>query len=97
MNPTKEQLRKLKTAAQKIKPTIQIGREGLTQRQLDRISHELAHHELIKIRFNDHKDQKTRLSREITAETQATQVDLIGNTLILYKESPYPEKRKNII
>jgi len=97
MNPTKEQLRKLKTAAQKIKPTIQIGREGLTQGQLDRINHELAHHELIKIRFNNHKDQKPQLSQEITAETQATQVDLIGNTLILYKESPHPEKRKNII
>jgi RNA-binding protein len=97
MNPTKKQLRRLKTIAQNIKPTIQIGREGLTQGQLNRISHELAHHELIKIKFNDHKDQKTQLSQEITARTQATQVDLIGNTLVLYKQSPHPEKRKNLI
>ena len=97
MKPTKKQQRTLKTQAQKIKPTIQIGKEGLTQGQLERINHELTHHELIKIRFNHHKDQKTRLSREITAETQATQVDLIGNTLILYRQSPDPEKRKNII
>jgi len=97
MNPTKQQLRKLKTTAQNIKPTIQIGKEGLTQGQLDRISHELTHHELVKIRFNAHKDQKTRLSQEITAKTQATQVDLIGNTLVIYKQSPHPEKRKYLI
>jgi len=97
MNPTKQQLRKLKTTAQNIKPTIQIGKEGLTQGQLDRISHELVHHELVKIRFNAHKDQKTRLSQEITAKTQATQVDLIGNTLVIYKQSPHPEKRKYLI
>jgi len=97
MNPTKQQLRKLKTTAQNIKPTIQIGKEGLTQGQLERISHELVHHELVKIRFNAHKDQKTRLSQEITAKTQATQVDLIGNTLVLYKQSPHPEKRKYLI
>ncbi len=90
-------MRKLKTHAQNIKPTIQIGREGLTQGQIDRISHELAHHELIKIKFNAHKDQKTLLSQEITAKTQSTQVDLIGNTLILYKQSPQPDKRKNLI
>ncbi len=97
MNPTKQQLRKLKTTAQNIKPTIQIGKQGLTQGQLDRINHELAHHELIKIKFNTQKDQKTRLSQEITAKTQATQVDLIGNTLVLYKQSPHPEKRKTLI
>ncbi len=90
-------MRKLKTHAQNIKPTIQIGREGLTQGQIDRISHELAHHELIKIKFNAHKDQKTLLSQEITAKTQSTQVDLIGNTLVLYKQSPQPDKRKNLI
>jgi len=94
MKPTKKQQRKLKTQAQKIKPTIQIGKEGLTQGQLERINHELTHHELIKIRFNHHKDQKTRLSQEITTQTQSTQIDLIGNTLILYRQSPDPEKRK---
>ncbi len=94
---TKTQLIKLKTTAQTIKPTIQIGREGLTPGQLDRINQELAHRELVKIRFNHHKDQKTRISQEITAKTQATQVDLIGNTLVLYRQSPDPEKRKHLI
>ena len=97
MSLTGEQLRKLKTTAQSMKPSIQIGKDGLTEGQLERINHELAHHELIKVKFNDYKAQKAELSQEITARTGATQVDLIGNTLILYKESPHPEKRKNII
>ncbi len=97
MSLTKEQLRSLKARAQNIKPTIQIGREGLTEGQLERISHELAHHELIKVKFNDYKDQKTELSHEITARTGAQQVDLIGNTLVLYRQSPYPNKRKTAL
>jgi RNA-binding protein len=94
MSLTGEQLRKLKAKAQNMKPSIQIGKGGLTQGQLERIKHELAHHELIKVKFNDYKAQKTELSQEIAARTGATQVDLIGNTLVLYKQSPYPKKRK---
>ena len=94
MSLTGEQLRKLKAKAQNMKPSIQIGKDGLTQGQLERIKHELAHHELIKVKFNDYKTQKTELSQEIAARTGATQVDLIGNTLVLYKQSPYPKKRK---
>ena len=94
MSLTREQLRKLKSKAQNMKPSIQIGKGGLTDGQLERISHELAHHELIKVKFNDYKAQKTELSQEIATRTQATQVDLIGNTLVLYKQSPYPDKRR---
>ena len=94
MSPTGEQLMKLKARAQNMKASIQIGKDGLTDGQLERINHELAHHELIKVKFNDYKAQKTELSQEITARTGATQVDLIGNTLVLYKQSPYPNKRK---
>lgn len=94
MSLTGEQLRKLKAMAQSMKPSIQIGKDGLTEGQLERISHELEHHELIKVKFNDYKAQKTELSQEIAARTGAMQVDLIGNTLVLYKQSPYPEKRK---
>ena len=94
MSPTGEQLMKLKARAQNMKASIQIGKDGLTDGQLERINHELAHHELIKVKFNDHKAQKTELSQEITTRTGATQVDLIGNTLVLYKQSPHPDKRK---
>ncbi|MCK4582233.1 YhbY family RNA-binding protein [Candidatus Bathyarchaeota archaeon] len=94
MSLTGEQLRKLKATAQSMKPSIHIGRDGLTNGQLKRIKHELAHHELIKVKFNDYKAQKTELSQEIAARTGATQVGLIGNTLVLYKQSPYPNKRR---
>jgi RNA-binding protein len=97
MSLTGEQLRSLRAKAQTVKPTIQIGREGLTDGQIERINHELAHHELIKVRFNDYKDKKTQLSQEITVRTGAAQVDLIGNTLVLYKQSPYPNKRKTAV
>ena len=94
MSLTGEQLRKLKAKAQNMKPSIQIGRSGLTDGQMERINHELAHHELIKVKFNEYKPQRTELSQEIAARTGATQVDLIGNTLVLYKQSPHPDKRK---
>ena len=94
MSLTGKQLRMLKAKAQSKKASIQIGKDGLTEGQVERIKHELMHHELIKIKFNAHKTYKTELSKEIAARTRATQVELIGNTLILYKQDQYKNKRK---
>ena len=84
----------LKAKAHHLHPQIQIGRNGVTPEQVTQIKTALNDHELIKIKFNAHKNQKETLSQEITEKTESTQIDLIGNTLIIYKKHPDPTKRR---
>jgi RNA-binding protein len=77
---------KLKKQAQSLKPHILIGRKGLTREQINNIKTKLEIHHLIKIKFNEHKDQKQILTQKILEETDTKKIDSIGNTLIIYKE-----------
>ena len=88
MTLNSNQKNNLKAQAHHLHPQIQIGKNGLTPQQITQIKKALDDHELIKIKFNAHKNQKTTLTQEITEKTESTHIDLIGNTLIIYKENP---------
>ena len=94
MTLNSKQKNNLKAQAHHLTPQIQIGKNGLTPQQITQIKKALYDHELIKIKFNAHKNQKETLSTEITEKTESDQIDLIGNTVIIYKRHPEPEKRK---
>jgi RNA-binding protein len=88
------QRRNLKSQAQTLKPIIQIGKNGVTEAQIQTIEQDLENHELIKIKFNDYKKQRKELSKKIINDTSSQLVELIGNTLIIYKQNENPSKRK---
>jgi RNA-binding protein len=94
MTLTGEQRRKLKSMAHNLNPMVQIGKKGLTEDQIETISKALFDHELIKVKFNDFKSVKDELSQRIADLTGSDIVDVIGNTLILYKMNPDPSKRE---
>lgn len=94
MTLTGEQRRKLKSMAHNLNPMVQIGKKGLTEEQIETISKALFDHELIKVKFNDFKSVKDELSQRIADLTGSDIVDVIGNTLILYKMNPDPSKRE---
>ena len=50
---------KLKGIAHSIKPSIIIGKEGLSKGTIDSINNMLEHKELIKIKFNSYRDEST--------------------------------------
>ena len=54
----------------------------------------LTAHELIKIKFNEYKDEKFELTEEMCNQCNATLVRIIGNVAILYREAEKPEDRK---
>ncbi|MBN2336422.1 ribosome assembly RNA-binding protein YhbY [Candidatus Bathyarchaeota archaeon] len=86
MELTGEQKRGLRARAHTLKPTVQIGRNGVTETQLKQIKDELERHELIKVKFNDYKTRREELSDLIAEKTGSERIQLIGNTLVLYKE-----------
>lgn len=83
---TGKQKKKLKVKAHDLKPLIQIGKKGVTQGQINTINNHLNNHELIKVKFNEFKSQKEKLSIDIAKKTDAEIVEVIGNTIVLYKE-----------
>jgi RNA-binding protein len=70
-----------------------VGQKGLTESLIQSARDELERRELIKVRFVDHKDEKKHLAGRLSLEAEADLVGLIGNTAILYRENPDPEKR----
>ena len=59
MDPlTNAQIRTLKARGQLLKATLKIGKEGVSAKFLAALDEELKRHELVKVKFDDFKEQK---------------------------------------
>ena len=91
---TSKQRRNLEKIAHDIEPVVLVGAAGVTDGVIKMVQASLDAHELIKIKFNEYKDEKTELTQKICTATDATLVRIIGNRAILYKQAEKPEDRK---
>ena len=91
---TSRQRKILEKEAQPMSAVIQIGKYGVSEELVKQIQAAISTRELIKIKFNEFKDEKKDLSYEIAQHTDSTVVRIIGNTTILYKEAAERENRK---
>ena len=89
------QKKHLKGLAHRLKPVVLIGQNGLTETVISSASEALKKHELIKVKFIDHKDKamKKNIVDTLAQQTQADLVGLIGHVAILFKAHPDPAKR----
>ena len=94
MELNSKQRKFLEKNAQPLNPLVQIGGAGLTENQIAQISRLLFEHELIKVKFNEFKDEKKELTSKISEKTEATIVRLLGNVLILYRPAKETNDRK---
>ena len=94
MDLTNAQIAKLKGIAQRMDATLKVGRAGLSESFLQTVRETLAHRELIKVKFDEFKEQKKTLARELAEKTESRLVTLIGNVAVLYRQNPNPEKRR---
>tara|TARA_B100000212_G_scaffold315833_1_gene270258 strand:+ start:134 stop:439 length:306 start_codon:yes stop_codon:yes gene_type:complete len=84
----------LKGLSHNIKPSIIIGKDGLTSGTLHSIVQALENKELIKIKFNAFKDKKNELAKNIELETKSSIISKIGNVFIYFRQNSDIEKRK---
>ena len=79
---------KLRGIAQKLEPTVLIGKAGLEQAIFDEIVNVLEKHEIAKIRLlpNSGLDTKTAM-QEICKNIFAEPVQQIGNVVVIYRKS----------
>lgn len=91
---TSKQRKTLEKMAHDLNPVVIIGGAGVTEGVEQMVAKTLADHELIKIKFNEYKDDKIELANELAQKSDATLVRVIGNVAILYKEAEEEKDRK---
>ncbi|WP_416305234.1 ribosome assembly RNA-binding protein YhbY [Neptunicella sp. SCSIO 80796] len=88
MNLSNKQKQYLKGLAHSLKPVVQLGGNGLTEGVLAEIDSALSHHELIKVKVpTDDRQEKSLIMDAIVRETDAVKLQVIGHTLIIYRQS----------
>jgi len=82
----------LRRLAHHLKPIAQVGKAGVTEGLVASVDVALKDHELIKIRFTEHKENRGALTEEIARRTGSTVAGTIGNVAIVYRPSPEKEE-----
>jgi RNA-binding protein len=97
-NPlTGKQRKFLKGLGHHLTPLISIGKEGLTDNVLKATSQELLARELIKVKIGNNSTVNKHAVMELLPQaTGSILVQLLGKTLLLYKENPKIEKDHRI-
>lgn len=92
MNLSTKQKQHLKGLAHNLKPVVLMGSNGLTEAVIAEIEIALNHHELVKIKVaTEDRETKILVVDAIIRETKAEKVQVIGKTLVLYRQT---EERK---
>ena len=84
--PSNPEIRKLKAAAQRMKATFKIGKAGLSPQFLQSVDEGLKHHELIKVKFDEFKEQKKELAPVLAEKTSSHLIMQVGNVVVLYRQ-----------
>lgn len=85
---TGKQRRYLRSLAHHLNPIFQVGKGGVNDNMVKQISDALEARELIKVSVlqNCEVDKKT-VANELSERAKAELVQIIGNIIVLYKES----------
>ena len=83
--PASPKLRDLKSAAQRLKPLLWIGKSGATPAFLAALDQVLETHELVKVKFEAFKDQKKLLAPDLAERTNSRLVLRVGNVAVYYR------------
>jgi RNA-binding protein len=82
------EVRELKARAQRIKPILKVGKDGLSPAFLKAVEDALAHHELVKIKFDEFKEQKKELGPKLANEAKANLIMQVGHVVVLFRRKP---------
>lgn len=89
---TNAKIRELKARAQLMKPALKIGHDGLSAPFIAALDDALKHHELVKVKFSDFKEQKKELAPQLAEKTGSELIMRVGNVAVLYRPKPEAEK-----
>jgi RNA-binding protein len=79
------QIRALKSQAQRLKATVKIGKEGLSPQFFAALDEVLKHHELVKVKFDEFKEQKKEMTPKLAEGSGSHLITRVGNVVVLYR------------
>ncbi|WP_400242560.1 ribosome assembly RNA-binding protein YhbY [Niallia sp. JL1B1071] len=83
-----KQKRFLRAKAHHLSPIFQVGKGGVNDNMIKQISEAIEVRELLKISILQNCDEdKESVASELVNGTKSELVQIIGNTIVLYKES----------
>jgi len=85
---TNAQIRTFKARAQHLKPTLKIGKDGISPQFLAALDQALKHHELVKLKFDSFKEKKKELSPQLAEKSNSHLITRVGNVVVLYRPKP---------
>lgn len=94
MELTGKQRKHLRGLAHSLDPRVHLGKHGLTEAVVEEVDEQLDEHELIKIKFVDHKSSKREIADELATRLDAAVAGVVGHLAILYRPARRPEKRQ---
>ncbi|GAB1806944.1 ribosome assembly RNA-binding protein YhbY [Priestia megaterium] len=85
---TGKQKRFLRSKAHHLNPIFQVGKGGVNENMIGHIADALEARELLKVSILQNCDEdRDTVAARLTKGTKAELVQVIGNTIVLYKES----------
>lgn len=85
---TGKQKRFLRAKANQLKPIFQVGKIGVNPNMITQIMEALEKRELLKVSILQNcEEDKHDIATQLSAESGAEVVQVIGNNIVLYKES----------
>ncbi|MBF0467631.1 MAG: YhbY family RNA-binding protein [Desulfamplus sp.] len=100
MKPLKGSQKKyLRTLAHDLKPAAFVGQKGITTSLINEVNDGLDANELVKVKFVDFKEKKTKaaLAMEIADQTKSYLTGLIGHIAIYYRKNRDAEKQRIVM
>ncbi len=87
---TGRELRDLKARAQRLDSVVKVGRAGLSDAFYVALDGALTQHELVKVKFDDFKEQKKELVPVMVARSGSQLIQRVGNVAVLFRRRPRP-------
>lgn len=86
------QRKRLKAEGQRIEPTVNVGKGGLTEGVLEELESQLKRHHLVKVRIQrgaigGDPDAKDAQAEDLARRLGAEMVERRGHTVLLYRRS----------
>ncbi|MDD7007580.1 MAG: YhbY family RNA-binding protein [Bullifex sp.] len=93
MELTSKQRAYLRGEAQTIDPIVMIGKDGLTENVTAALDEALTHHELVKVKFQQYKEDVKEIAFRCAELTSSVLVATTGFTAVFYRMNEKSEER----